>query len=352
MKRYIAIDSGKYATKVAVYNENNEKNDDIFNITKFKFRTKISEGFFEDDALEKNTVIAEYNNKTYKIGNGALIEAELNTSKASEIHKICILTAIAMNVSDNETDEIYAAAGIPVKIWENVEKRNEYKQYIFPDDEITIKLMTSSESEPVIKKFKIISRHVFPESQGALFLNDILPETNGTVGVIDIGNLNINCTSWTRRELDREYSLTDELGGNIMISGLAQELTAEFSRVDENYVGKVLKLPYEQRKLIPNKPNPDIEERSKAIIDDYLINHVKMIKRKCDSKHWSLDFMKLVFIGGTSALLEREINQVFGSEVYIAPNPEYANVLGFLRVLCSKHLDKVISIDDSSEEKR
>lgn len=337
MEIFVAVDSGKYATKVAYYNPNTD------DVKTFKFRTKMSPGNFNDDALETSTVIVEYNNEVYKIGNGATVEAALETTKASEIHKVCTLTAIAMCVGDEDA-EVHAAVGIPVKEWENVDKRNEYKNFILPDGEVTIKLMVKSESEPMTKKFTIVSKHVYPESQGALFLKKVAPLSNGTVAVIDLGNLNINCTCWNMRELDRQYSLTDELGGNILISGLSQELSATFSRCDETYVAKVLKQPRENRYLKPNRPNPEVETLSKEIIDDYLLNHVKQIRRKCDSKHWSLDYMELVFIGGTAALLKDEIKVVFGENSYIPPHPEYANVAGFLRVMCSKFLDKVIPL--------
>lgn len=344
MERFIAIDSGKYATKVAKYNK------DTGVVDMFKLRTKIGIGNFADDALEQNTVIAEYNGKVYKIGNGAQQEAELNTTKASEVHKICTLTAIAMCVSSNEVDEVHAAVGIPVKEWENVDKRIAYKNYILPDEEVCIRVMTKSGKEPVEKRFRIVSKHVYPESQGALFLQKVAPLNSGTVAVLDLGNLNINCTCWNNRELDRQYSLTDELGGNILISGLSQELSAAFGRCDENLVAKVLCLPKKDRKLRPNRPNPAIEEESKTMIDDYLINHVKMIKRRCDAKHWSLDFMSLVFIGGTSSLLQSEIRTVFGEDVYIPKHPEYANVCGFLRVMCAKMLNVVIPLPDIDTE--
>ena len=53
MERYIAVDSGKFATKVAEYNINTDR------IRKFAFRTRIGEGDFRDDALERNTCIVE-----------------------------------------------------------------------------------------------------------------------------------------------------------------------------------------------------------------------------------------------------------------------------------------------------
>lgn len=340
MERYIAVDSGKYATKVAVYDAKSKS------VGMYKFRTKIGDGSFLDDALEASTVIMSYNGKTYKVGNGALQEAELSTSKATEIHRLCTLTAIAMNVSDNEVDEVHAAVGIPIKEWENVDKRIEYKQYILPEGEVEVKIMVKNETTPVVKRFKIVSRHIYPESQGALFLKKIAPLNNGTVAVLDIGNLNINCSCWNRRELDRKFSLTDELGGNILISGLSQELSAAFSRCDENYVARVLKMPFDERRLIPNRPNTDIEEKSKELIDEYMLNHVRQIKRRCDSKHWSLDFMDLVFIGGTSELLAHEIREVFGPDVYIPNMPEFANVAGFLRVMCAKLTNEIIAIPD------
>ncbi len=91
-----------------------------------------------NDGLEE-----PYKNPRNLAGNGAVKEAELNTSKTSEIHKICTLTAIAMCVSKDEVDEVCVAAGIPVKEWENVEKRAEYKAYIFPKGEISLKIMDS-----------------------------------------------------------------------------------------------------------------------------------------------------------------------------------------------------------------
>lgn len=343
-ERYIACDSGKFATKLATYNPKTE------NIKLFKFRTKSGTGSFEDDSLERNTMIVEINGQTYKIGNGASTQAELNTSKQSEIHKICTLTAIAMCTSNDEVDNVHVAIGIPVKEWEVVEKRNAYKKYMLPEGEISVVIKAKAEDEPIKKTFNIVSRYVFPESMGALYLDKMGDYMDNTAAVIDIGNLNINCTLWNALELDKDYSLTDELGGNILIAGLSQELSAKFGRCDENHVAKLLTLPREQRYLRPNNPNPEVEKKSKQLVDEYLLKHVKEIRRKCDAKHWSLDFMELVFIGGTSQLLKDEIKQVFGNAAHIPENPEYANVIGFLRILCAKTLDKIIPLPGQKKE--
>lgn len=343
MKRYIAVDGGKFATKIACYDEKEDK------VYKTKFRTKISPATpydFQDDALERGTVIVEYNNRVYKMGNAAMQEAELDTSKTSFIHKICTLTAIAMFCSADETDEIHVAVGMPVSEWENVEKRIRYKDYLFPKEDVHIKYMSHDNlMMPVEKTFRIASCIALPESQGALFLEDVFKISKDTVGVIDIGNLNINCTIWTGRDLDREYSLTDELGGNILISGLSQVLTSQLSRCDINTVARTLRQPADKR-MLPTR-NEELQKRSKKIIDDFLIDHVRRIKRCCDAKHWSLDFMPLVFIGGTTSILREEIKSIFGEYVVIPDKPEYANVLGFLRILVAKAANKEIKVSEN-----
>ena len=343
MERFIAVDSGKFATKVACYDKN-------LNETKmFRFRTRIGEGSFEDDALESNSYIVEIDGKTYKVGNGAKREAELNSSKTSEEHKVCTLTAIALLVGDG-VDDVNVAIGLPFKEWEIVEKRNAYKNYILPEGEITVTLMTSSNAPAVTKTFCIKNRYVFPESIGALYLDNMEEYIDSTAAVIDIGNLNINCTQWNNFEPDKEASLTGELGGNTLISGLATELSAEFGRVNETLVARKLLLPKEERFLTPTSgKESDIPERSKKFIDRYMIEHARKIRRACDAKQWSLDFMKLIFIGGTSEILKNEIYEVFGDTVYIPEHPEYANVLGFLRLLGAKTLNTIIPLPRKKE---
>ncbi len=330
MRKLVAIDAGKKDTKVCIYDEKTNTS------TAFKYATKMSEGSFEDDALENNSAIVEIDGKTYKIGPGALKQAEFTTSKTTEIHKNCILTALAMCCDGEELNEFDVAIGLPVNEWTDVKKRNEYKLYSLPEGEIHIRLKTRSDGPICEKKFKINSRYVFIESQGALYLDCATEFMKTTTAIIDIGSLNINCTIWDSHELDKEASLTDELGGNVLVSSLSQMLSSAFSRCSESYVEKLLRLPADERYLHPTRPNPQIEQESKALIEEHLLDHVREIKRKCDARKWSLDYMKLIFIGGTSDLLRNEITEVFGEEVYIPEHPEFANVMGFLRILSAK----------------
>ena len=45
--------------------------------------------------------------------------------------------------------------------------------------------------------------------------------------------------------------------------------------------------------------------------------------------------MNIVFIGGTAALLERELRATFGDNIIIPERPEYINASGFLKKICA-----------------
>jgi len=338
MDRYIAVDSGKFATKIACYDEKTNKTKQM------KFHTRMSVGFFEDDAIESATFVAQVGDKVYKIGRGARQQADMETSKKAEIHKVCTLAAIAMMCDPATVDTVHVAVGIPVKAFEDVKTRNEYREYILPDGVTEVTLKKNSTSKPVKVRFEIKTRLVCPESCGVLYLHADKYK-GSTTGIIDIGNLNINGTVWNGFDLDPEYSVTNELGGNVLIQGLAQDLSARFSRCDANLVASILNIGKNKpdlRKLVPVKPNPLVEEESKKAITEYLRSHVRQIKAALDTKHWSLDYMNLVFIGGTSELLTNEIYEVFGDDVTIEKDPSYANVMGFLVKLCARTIEKSI----------
>ena len=51
MERYIAVDSGKHSTKIAIYDQEKEET------MKFRFRTKINEGYFEDEGIQIELIL-------------------------------------------------------------------------------------------------------------------------------------------------------------------------------------------------------------------------------------------------------------------------------------------------------
>lgn len=347
MERFVAIDSGKFATKVAEYN----KEKDI--VKKFSIRTKASEGDFRDDAIEKNTYIVEIDGKVLKVGNGARGQgAELVTDKKTETHKFCVLTVLAMIASSNENDTINVAVGLPVSEWANVSKRMDFKDYILPEGKVSVKIKKDSKSDVVTKTFTIGRRYVFPESIGALFSDEMYGEITPTsiTGVIDIGNLNLNATYWQGTEPNIDKSITAEMGGALLIQELAQELSSKIVPTEELIAANILK---SSNRMLPTEYglSPEKAEESKAVIKNTLLNHAKEVKRQCNSRKWSLDLMKVIAIGGTSKDIEAELREVF-SNITVLENSEYVNVLGFLRIMCAQDpgVGKEISISDKPKE--
>lgn len=349
--RYIAIDSGKFATKVAEYFPNGNY------IRKCSIRTKIGDGDFRDDAIEENTVIVEIDGETYKVGNGARGDGvSLETDKKTDVHRICTLTAIATMASAKEKDEICVAIGLPAKDWAVVSKRMDYKDYILPDGEITVSIKKDSNA-PVIKKtFVIKKKFVFPESIGALFMDETLPYITKTsiTGVLDMGNLNLNATLWQGTEPILDKSVTDNLGGAILIQELSQELSTNITFCDELITANILKTSSDDRHL-PSDMNLTDEqvESSRALIKRVLKNHAEKVKRCCHARKWSLDVTRIIAIGGTSQDIEEELREVFGN-ITILPESNYCNVLGYLRMMCSRleEINDVIPLTEKEPKQK
>lgn len=334
--RYVAVDSGKFATKVVEYDAKNDS------VRRFSIRTKVSEGDFRDDAIEDQTVIVEIDGKVYKVGNGARgTGAALETNKQSEAHKLCTLTALATVASANEEDEINVAIGLPAKDWSSVSKRCDYKEYMLPEGKITISIKKNSSSPVQKKTFTIKNRYVFPESIGALFMDETIEFISPTsiYGVIDIGNLNLNATLWQGKELVQDKSTTAELGGAILIQELAQEISTNITACDEMIAANILKSDADNRSLTTDM-NLSAEqiEASRVIVQKVLKEHAEKVKRVCRSRNWSLDLTHIVAIGGTSQDIANELTEVFG-KITVLKDSTYCNALGYLRMMCSREPD-------------
>lgn len=348
MVRYIAVDSGKFATKVAEYDIHKKF------IRKFSIRTKAGAGDFRDDAIEANTVIVDIDGMIYKIGNGARgTGAELETNKQSDVHKLCTLTAIATLASTNETDEIYVAIGLPAKDWAIVSKRMDYKDYILPDGDITISIKKNSTAAVIQKTFTIKQKYVFPESIGALFMDETIGSITPTsiTGVLDLGNLNLNATLWQGTELIQDKSSTSELGAAILIQELSQEITSEITPCDELITANILKEPAESR-CLPDNMNLTKEQvdKSRILIKSVLRKHAEQVKRCCHARNWSLDVTRLIAIGGTSWDISDELKEVFGN-IIVLPESNYCNVLGYLRMMCARipEINEVIPLAEKAK---
>lgn len=329
--RYCAVDTGKKDTKLKSFDPDTKKT------MLLKFCTKISEGTFDDDMFEKGTFIVQVDDgPVYKIGHGARNEPEMETSKKSEIHRVCTYAAVALACGCSEHMNVNIAIGIPFKLCEIPEERISYKKYILGEPGVLhkVRIKTTCSGPVHTSNFTFNKTNVYPEGIGTLY--EFPARLQGITGIIDIGNLNTNYLYCDSFLINSDGCHTNEMGGKILITGLSGMLSGELgARVDVPLAAATLLKPYQERYLPANNGNKELSIRSKALIDQFLLEHVRSIKQACDAKHWPLLFMNLVFVGGTSRLLQNEIREVFGENVFIPDAPEYVNVNGFLRKLCA-----------------
>lgn len=345
--KFVAVDCGKYETKVAICESEKKR------YKEFKFRTKMDAGRFDDDMLGRSTYIAQIDGgAVLRIGADATVETKKVTSKSDEIHKSATLLALALAANEGETEDLVVAIGIPYSICADVEARNKYKDFILPEGMThTVTYKKSATSQPVTVSFNVSKRYVYPESIGAMYE---YPEYFQDVsGIIDIGNVNRGGTYINTRAITHGFSFTDEHGGQDLISSLANKLTVELgSRCTYDLAAKTLKKNKDERYLISKNGDPTVQEKSKAIIDAHLMEYANSIKELCDTKTWSLDFMDILAIGGTSALIKDELKAVFGNGIYIPEQSEMVNARGFLGKVCADNDIDLEAIKKAERDKK
>ena len=314
MDRVIVVDCGKSETKVITRNQDGSLNQS-------KFATKIvksNELTTLNKSLTGDLHIVEYEGKAYSIGDPDGATSDSN-SKKDMVHKIVTLSAIAMNVDNN--DSVKVAIGCPLAVYTDKEAREEYLDYILPKGQIEITV------DGKVKKFYIAYRQCFAESLGAMYL---YPEKfrSSVVGVVDIGGLNINCCYFNNMKLVTDSCFTDKFGMNHVLgrirSKLNQKLDVQlkmfevehFIQGDFSYVAE------------------DMADKIRQIIAEEFDRNLVEIEKACKDNSWNIGLCSLIFIGGTSLVLKEQIMDRYQGRVFIPEDSEYVNALGFMRGLC------------------
>lgn len=315
-RKKIAIDAGKYMTKVVMATSGNPADD-----VTWSFRTRIEEktGFASD-----NATTVKYNGKEYIVGgkSSKSADGEHSSSKNTLTHKICILTAIAHMV--NNGDEIDAVIGCPLDIYGNKTNRSEFLNNMLPIGKtITVNLNGKEIS------FTVSNARVLPESSGIIYLNG-KKYREEIVVVFDGGGLNYNIGMYDQLQIIPDQLFTGELGSYSLNSALADWLVNEKGMDRAKLADNVLEKAIKDGKL-------NRVEGSEQAIKDIKLKTCRALKDACDAQKIDITLTELVFTGGTSLLLKPEIKEVFGvDDSVFYEDAVFANARGFLNFIRRK----------------
>ena len=310
MLRNVAIDSGKYATKISIAKDGHIKHG--------KFRTNMDTDV-EKSCFDPGTYGVEFEGRKYLLGNQARSQ-DFSDSKKTEIHRIATYTALASDhVGLGNGDHVNVAIGCPLQMYANKDIRIAYKNYIAPNN-TDIDIVVNGKR----KHFHINRSFVYPESSGVIFLNSE-KYMDSVVGVVDIGGLNANCCIYENL-IPKAGSdvFTCDLGGNI----LSRDTAMLVEQTGTGHLGDYLI----DRMMIDNGLKKGTHEPSARIVKESKLKHVQKIYNECIKHGWNVDFTEIVFTGGAANWLKDEIRQVF--PYYDIDNldaeADFKNVDGFL----------------------
>ncbi len=317
MIRYMAVDSGKADTKVCT-----KLNDNA--VAKRTFPTRVEEK--DDDkclatmtGVSDTGFIVEYDGKIYGVGDIVSSDDSFTSNQNSKndiTHKIATLTAIAGSV--NNDDAVCVAIGCPVEIFNSKVNRDKYLENILPSGRIDIKI------NGIAKRFTITKKMVLPESLGIVFAN---PKIFGNkyIGIIDIGGLNVNAAAVNKGKIVSDACFTEKLGRRAIEKAVKEYAEQKY----ETQFSTALISTFVEQGYVTDNTDPEAEEESKAYIEQVMHDHVNKIIKTCEKHGWTLKNMNLVFIGGTSIILQDAIREKFPKATLI-DNANYANAQGFL----------------------
>jgi hypothetical protein len=309
-QKKIVVDSGKFATKAIHLTETGETE-------RLTFRTKMSETE-ESMTSASETFAVEMDGQRYLLGKLAN-ESDWETSKANDLHRLAIYTAIHNFVDDG--DDVVLAVGCPLSVYTKRKHREEYEDYIKGEKDTSIIV------NGVKKTFNIVEVHALPETSGYLFKN-VKKYKDKMFAIIDIGGLNANCCQYNGNDIIHDSDITLVLGMNTLYNTIRNELNKEFSaNITLFQVEQFMNLDKSERYIRKDKAN------SNKLIEKLTVEHVRKIHTSLKQNGWDTENMEFIFVGGGSLVLEEEIREVFGEYVTISESAVWDNAEGFAKLL-------------------
>lgn len=291
--KIIIVDPGKNTVNALCFDSN-------FNLIEhvaFPSVTQRKRSFRDIDSSSDLQFQVEYQDEKFLVGEGILTGFNFETSKNTMHHKICIDTAIAYFV-DNNNERIHLVVGYPSSDYTNPEQQEEYIKLI---KENTGHIVVNGEE----KSFIITDVVVKPE--GVAMKPRIQQVPGQKVKVIDIGGENINYRYYDEKGNTLESESLDKLGVNHLESFIKTKLR-KYVKVKDIDVNSIDYLKAVSDCKIDEVLDKDISdfENSHEFMREVVLDFVDMIIDGLDAKGVSLyrRGTKFLFTGGGSMLLK------------------------------------------------
>lgn len=291
--KILIIDPGKNTVNVLCL----DSNFSLIGHIAFPSVTQRKRSFRDIDSSSELQFQLEYEDSKYLVGEGILTGFNFETSKNTMHHKICIDTAIAYFVN-NENEKIHLVVGYPSSDYTNPEQQQEYIDLI-KQNSGHVKL------NGVDKTFTIVSVAVKPE--GVAMKPRIEQVPGQKVKVVDIGGENINYRYYDEKGNTLESESLDQLGVNHLESFIKTKLRkyVNVKDVDLNSINYLKAVSDCKIDEILDKDISDFEN-SHEFMTEVISEFVDLIIDKLDAKGVSLyrRGTKILFTGGGSLLLK------------------------------------------------
>jgi len=296
----ITVDAGKYQTKALL------KSNGI------KFRTKLEE---IDNSISidkgKNFHIT-WKDRHYLIGDGAKY-VDYDVSKHKLQHKLAVYTSCGTLLKNNPDKKVKLVVLAPLQTYTNSQAREEYRQFILNDYRANFEL-DGQEMALYIEDVTI-----FAEAIG-VSVSNIDRFKDKTVGILDIGGLNVNGIIVKNMKPIRDTEFTINAGSLIVMEKIRKELNKEIknANIQEYQMDTIMQQSYY---------NGD-KEHSKEIIQSTLSNHFKDIIQTTKASNWDLKGLDIVVTGGGCLDLGLSNIQSHIPQATLSNNPVWDSCLG------------------------
>lgn len=297
----ITVDAGKFQTK------------GLLGIKGVKFRTKLEE---VDNSISinnsNNNFYIQWKNKHYLLGDGArLIDYDITKHKLQ--HKLAVYTTCNILLKEQENKSTNLVVLSPLMTYTNKQAREEFRQYILDKQKIIFEVNGEEAS------LNINDVTIFAEACG-IPLNNIPKFKNKTVGVLDIGGLNVNGMIFKNMKPVKGTEFTINAGSLVIMEKIRKELNKEIkdANIQEYQMDQIIKQGYYRVET----------EISKEIIQTTLSSHFKEIIQVAKATNWDMKGLDIVIAGGGGLDLGIDNIQSHIPQAQLSNNPIWDSCIG------------------------